>query len=867
MRVVRRRYVGPCGNVPGAASPRTRRAVGHLSGYRSVVDDSDGAFAPVVDQVVGYATDGTSVHVVGPRSSGRSQILRAAAEHLSDAGYPVVRLYGIPAWRDHPFGVLTATGIGRAPAPGARPATASMVDALLEHLRPQSIVVCDDADDLDPHSAGALLAVHRQRPFAAITSSRPHHPLDPDSLLLGFTPAVRITAPRLDLDQVHGLVRRQLGAPVDAGTLARITMTSGGLAGLAVAITVIGRRAGLLVQRHGIWTAPGELWTDHLAAVVEPFLAGADDALWEAATVLALAGPVPLDQAEKLIEPVGMQRLFASGLVHHLVHEDRTLVGVYPPLLAEYLRREGSAYGLARATDLVDVEADGARPDPIEAGGADAAVLNLALVRQSAERAGAARATWSAAPTPEHAVALIDALRFSAAASARIEDVITATRIEGTDAGSAAAAQYACTVATWRAVGQNDLAEALAVLGAAAADVPGHTGLLDATRAHLILARDHVPDPDSIIDPAVRVGALAAAGRVDEARAVLAGFSPDRASSAAQVSVYAGLVDVLAGNIDAGIEHAHRQLNIARRLGDPLLILGNAYVATFGLLMAGRLADAAHLVHRTLSATRIASYREVLHTGVLVWGAEVAISQGRVEQGRTLAAQALAADRGAGPFPGMVPAILAGLDQDAPEDLPARLWTVVLDRLEHGYVASALTIAVEAVERSIDIAAAERVAAAAARTQGRLLPAAGTYVAALAAEDPDLLATARDSFEQTGASFYAVRASVSRALLLRTLGRADEAAAEVDLAWHRSAAAGLERAGLFHRLVAEVALSARELEIIRMIARPMSTVEVAAALHMSVRTVETHLHNASRKLGIAGRDALVTAATTWLSGA
>lgn len=831
------------------------------------MDQVEGVFGPMLDSLVAYVADGISVHVVGSRGSGRSEMLRLAADRLDDAGSSVLRINGNAAWRHEPFAALTAAGIEPPPSPGARLSVRTMAAALAQRLRGQVVVVCEDADDIDPLSVGTLLAARQQRTMVAITSSRPSQSVEPGSLMVGLMPAVRVNAPVLGLEQVHDLVRRLLGGPVDAGTLARISMQSGGLYGLVVAMTSIGRRTGMLVERSGIWTAPGDLWTEPLATAVEPFLAGADEALWSGATILALAGPVALDQAEKLVEPADLERLFASDLVHHLTHDGITLVGVYPPLLAEYLRREGSPYELARFAGLIAHPILGAQPDAIGSGGADAAVLNQALLRQSADRAEAARATWSAAPTPEHAVALIDALRFSGASPAEIDQVITATRIEGEDVDSEAAAWYEGTVATWRAVGLNDLAAALAGLDAAGARLPSHAPMLRATREHVIFLRDRAPQLDAGTDPIVRIEVLIAAGRVDEARALLADFTPRSHSNVVQVQLYTGLSDVLAGDLHQGIEHAHRELNVAHKLGDPLLILGNAYVAVFGLLLAGRLADAAGLVTRTVSTARIASYREILTTGVLVWGAEIAISQGRFQQGRTLAAQALAADRGTGPFPGMVPAVLAGMDPNAPDDRPAQLWTLALDRLERGYAASAVTIAIEAVERSVDAAAAARIAAAAATMQGRLLPAAGSYLSAVAAGDVDLLAAARDAFDSTGAVFYAVRASVTRALLLRKAGRTREATVEIDTAWRCSTAAGFERGGLFHRFVSDVGLSARELEIVRMIARPMTTADVARALQMSVRTVETHLHNASRKLGTTGRDALTTAVTTWLSGA
>lgn len=840
------------------------------------MDDIEGVFGPAVDEIEGFVDDGVSVHLVGPRGSGRSELLRLVADRLDDAGSAVLRLHGMAAWKHEPYGALVAAGIGPTSAPGPRRTAGEMVAALGQQLRGRAVVVVDDADDLDPQTVGALLTAHRQRRFVALTSTRPHHTVAADSLVLGLSPAVRVSAPVLGLDEVHELTRRILGGPVDAGTIARIAMKSGGLHGLVSAMTSVGRRTGHLVESDGVWVSPGNLWTGELAAVVEPFLAGADDAMTVGATTLAVTGPVTLDEAEKLVEREVLDRLFSSGLLHHLTHEGRTLVGVYPPLLGEYLRREGSAFGRAHAPDLVDLPPAGAADDPLDAGGADAAVLNQRLVRESADRAAAARAAWAAAPTPEQALELVTALRSIAAPARDIDAVVAATDLTAPGVDTELAAKVVCTVATWRAVDQNDLPTALADLREAESSFPSQLAMLRATAAHLEFLRDRVPveplagdSADSADDAAaaewltnVRVEILLASGRVDDAREVLAAFEPRRASGHLQKALCRGFADVMAGDLEAGIEHAFRHLTAARRQGDPLLIQGQAYVGTLGLGISGRLADAAHLVYRTLSATRVAAYREIFHTGVLVLGAEIALTQGRVAQARTLAAQALATDRGTGPYPGMVPAVVADFEPGAAS--AAGVWDLAVDRLERGYSVSAVFLGIEAVERGVDAEAAKRIADAAGM-QGRLLPALGRYLAAVADADTEALATVRDELEATGAALYAVRASISRALALRAQGRAEEAAAEADEAWRRSAVAGYERGGLFARLVQDVAVSARELEIVRMIAAPMTTGEVAAELQMSVRTVETHLHNVSKKLGTTGREALVRAATTWLA--
>ena len=63
-------------------------------------------------------------------------------------------------------------------------------------------------------------------------------------------------------------------------------------------------------------------------------------------------------------------------------------------------------------------------------------------------------------------------------------------------------------------------------------------------------------------------------------------------------------------------------------------------------------------------------------------------------------------------------------------------------------------------------------------------------------------------------------------------------------------------------------LTAREAEVLRMVARGHSGKEVAAALAISVKTVETHKARAMTKLGLGGRAALVRFAVRqdWLTG-
>jgi DNA-binding NarL/FixJ family response regulator len=62
-------------------------------------------------------------------------------------------------------------------------------------------------------------------------------------------------------------------------------------------------------------------------------------------------------------------------------------------------------------------------------------------------------------------------------------------------------------------------------------------------------------------------------------------------------------------------------------------------------------------------------------------------------------------------------------------------------------------------------------------------------------------------------------------------------------------------------------LTAREREVLKLVARGHSNKEIAAALEVSVKTVETHKSNGMAKLGLSSRAALVRFALSegWLS--
>jgi two-component system response regulator NreC len=86
------------------------------------------------------------------------------------------------------------------------------------------------------------------------------------------------------------------------------------------------------------------------------------------------------------------------------------------------------------------------------------------------------------------------------------------------------------------------------------------------------------------------------------------------------------------------------------------------------------------------------------------------------------------------------------------------------------------------------------------------------------------------------------------------LAQALRAAARGEQYVSRQVAASLET---LHRSLTENALTAREVEVLRLIALGHTNVEIARKLNLSPRTVETHRAHIHKKLGLATRAQLV----------
>jgi DNA-binding NarL/FixJ family response regulator len=402
---------------------------------------------------------------------------------------------------------------------------------------------------------------------------------------------------------------------------------------------------------------------------------------------------------------------------------------------------------------------------------------------------------------------------------------------------------------------------------------------------------------------AVAVLALAGAfaGRVVEAEehardaATVIDAMPD-AELAMRLDAAANLAaaELYLDRYEAAIAHAERALRIGRATGQsdivPVLFptLGSA------ARMLGRLDESAELLDRAVESARLTGDAQGLAWNLLN-RSHTALQAGDVSLARSTA------DESAG--------LIAGLDHGlvsaysgvalggallATGD-PARAVEVLiggaggeaLTLIPGGWRVKCLellTRALLAAGRAGDAARVAGLAEARAEAVPLSMPSAmakRARAAVLLDADParagELALASAAAAEQVGA---AVEAALARALAGRALalaGRRDAAVAELERAASALHAHGalrdrddaerelrrlggrVQRAPARGDAVGIESLTARELELARLIVERKTNPEIAAALFLSQKTVETHLRNTFRKLGVSSRVELASA--------
>ncbi len=382
-----------------------------------------------------------------------------------------------------------------------------------------------------------------------------------------------------------------------------------------------------------------------------------------------------------------------------------------------------------------------------------------------------------------------------------------------------------------------------------------------------------------------------------EAAALVDSLSDDELARHLEAASWLAGVELYLGRYAGGDAHATRALALARATGqgEPVLLLQQ----TLGGLwrMRGKLAESGELLDGAIEASRVLG-----NTHALVWSlsgrSAAALQVGDVELALTAAREAVDLSQGSnGGFHsaeaavGLAAALAeAGQPQVAVElllefaggeelaliaggprahslELLTRCWLALDRRAEAGRAAAHAEKWASAVRLPMAVAWADRAAAEVDLQAGHATRAAKRALASAAAAD------------EVGTP---IEAALSRTLAGRALGEAGEreralpelerAAAQLDacgaLRWRDDAERELRKLGRrIHRRTRPgradgspiETLTARELQVARLVVDRRTNPEIATDLYLSQKTVETHLRNIFRKLDVTSRVELARA--------
>lgn len=839
------------------------------------------------------------VAVFGDAGVGKSRLVTEAVADARAEGVPVAWVRATEAARDIPLG-----SFAHLVAPGDDVHHPDdLLHLALARLRDgaggdRQILAVDDAHLLDEASVALVHLAATQSPVRVLLSVRTGEPLPPGLVALWKDELlVRLDIGPLARDATERLVLTVLGEGVPASLLDRIWRLSRGNALFVreLVTAAVERRAG---GRAGRIVLPAEGSQARLRELVEERLRLLDPDRRAALEVLALGEQVPLDAAERVADPAAVEALERRGLVEIVGGDGDATVQVAHPLYGEVLagtlprlRRRALLRDLVGAVEGLD-QFDRLRLATwrLESGDPGDPEQLLLLAREAlgrldhrlAERLALAAGGTSRADAGQ---VLAEALT----GQGRVDDA-GAVLSELRPADPEQVARIAVARASDLFLHRDRSAEAYEVLKAADEDLEGHPAWQAECRSVLaqmcmfsmrldeageiadaLIADSDTPEPARVRAVTVAVTVWGARGRVVEAldligddlyaaarrhRRVLPYGDIQLRMARFQALYWAGRAHELdvftADNLGLDIDPPPSLRGIlAGFRGGALLLRGRAREALAELQRASRtLAEFDWFGQRPLAEAMRA--RAAVFAGDLDTAAE-AIRQ---------ADAAYAADplRAARTLPYIELSRAWLLAAQGEVDAAAERCLRLAVAMEH----AAAPVAVEVLHAAVRLGRVGDAADGLARLAGAVdAPFAGVadrHARALAAGDAGALAAVAAEMEDMGHDLLAAEALRSAANAYRRQGfgaSASAAARRVDELLARCghpASPALEP-----DLPVGEELTGREREVALMAAHGRTSPEIAAALYLSVRTVDTHLSRVYRKLMIDGRHQLADA--------
>jgi DNA-binding CsgD family transcriptional regulator len=842
------------------------------------------------------AGGGGGVVIAGPAGVGKTRLATEIAGRAEARGFEVAWVRATGSAASIPLGAFAQLlSVADLRLPEGVELLARARRALIERAAGRRLLLCvDDGQFLDDASATLVHQVVAAGEASAAATVRSDEPA-PDAIraLWKEELCIRLELGELSREEVDVLLAAALGAPADGATVTALWKRTRGNALFLRELVRHGLDGGLLADEGGVWRWRGRVeGGTRVAELVDLRIDGLRAPTRDLLELVAVAGPLELG----LLSPNAagaLEELERSELAVRRIDGRRRFADVAHPLHGEAVRARLSATRVeALHAQLADaLEARGARR------GGD--LLRLATWRLEAGATGHGvlfgRAAFAALAAHDQGLA-------ERLARAAMQD------------GAGFDAELALGRALAASGHGVEADRVFAGLAKQARDERERAAVALARARNLFWGLDRADDADTVLQEAERRVAgeplrhelaaqrarLAAGhGRPEAALAAARPLLEDRVvNERARITAVIGAVEALfsRGRTDESVALADAWLPAARRFRDELphaepVLLGMRAMA---LRLGGRLVEAttqSEKAYRLLLERRSAPATAVeAHSLGFIW-----LARGRVRTALRLCRESAALLREGDPV-GMRAVALAGAAQaaahageaDAAQSAIAEMERTPLSHkgfaleleLAHAWSAAAsgeLTRAralareagARATERGQDCyavralhelcrlgdpaTAAPQLVALAGRVDGPFAPIAAAHATALVDGDGAALMEAAESFADQDALLAAVEAAEAAAAAHREAGR------------QASARAAAARAGLWLTecegarpptlpAAPEAAdLTPREREIALLAAAGSSSREIADRLVLSVRTVDNHLQNAYRKLGVRRR--------------
>lgn len=781
------------------------------------------------------------------------------------------------------------------------PPDASIVQQVVTALTapgPDWVLCVDDAHLLDAVSAAVLRQLAEDRAVRLVVTLRTGV-LAPDAVTALWKDelAPRFELPPLSAQHTRELLHAVLGGPVDVGSEQRLHTISGGNALWLRHLVEAERAAGRLTRVVGEWrltTAPA------ISPALEDLVAGRIGRLSEtqqrALELLAFGEPLGLAMLHRLVEPEAVEELEERGLISLEVDGERTELRLAHPIYGEVVRARipalrarrlrgelavalGATGGRRSGDDLRRAVVALGGDSPLDAGTLLRAATQAVALTDAHLAERLFRAALDAGGGFEASIGLAQLLSWLMRPDEAEVELARATEVAADDVERANAAATRVGLLHFVLDRPDEARRVLAEAEArgeaedasppARADLRAMAALLDTVENRLeegralastVLTVDSPPLARTLASYAAGTARAfsghgpAVADLVEEGLAA-ARFTAD----AATWQLNLGYVQVLDGALRAEFADARTRIAWLRQQPGPFAAPFAAMYEARVAWETGRPATAERLIESLvgyfpgsgggwsrmfqmivagaramlgdIAGSRAALERadEVAHSGVLLFEAEVdlarallAAAEGKLVEATDRAGRAAAAARSCGQF------------------------------------------AVEVVARHTAVSLGDRGQLARLTeltgiVDGRRAPAARAHAAALGARDVDgLLAVSRD-LEAIELEVFAAEAAAQAAVLARAGGRLADATAASSRAAELAQRCEGARTPALAASLSPLPISDREREVIHHAARGLTNRQIAEQLHVSVRTVESHVYRACTRLGLSDRAALVAA--------